>query len=193
MAVPEKEFNLEKVAETLALVVIRNLNAMIADGYRDQSTRKKRSIVEYEGKLRASGMDVFNGATYISCVSYYLSEKAKETHSATGTLILYLRRTNAESFLKSIGYRGADDEKEDDMMGFCGQFCEVIAKDFRQELHLMGYPELVMTKPDNYLNGVPLGIDFNKSQYDQFEISFPFKGEKALVFEMTMAPLPQLK
>lgn len=190
MAAGEKGFSLEQVASLLAQVVEKHLKETIPDGYRDQPVLKKKAIVEYEGKLRASGMELFNGATYISVIKYYPSDKAQEARSVCGTLILYLYRAAAEAFLKTMGYRGADDEDEEKMMTTCGKFCETLAREFQKELGQQGYGDLALSAPSNYLNSVPVGIDFRRDQFDQYEISLLFKGEKALIFEMTMAPLP---
>jgi hypothetical protein len=180
---------LENLAKALAGVVDKNLKTMIADGYRDQPQLKKRAIIEYEGRLRASGMDVFNSATYISYVCYYLSEKAKATHAAAGTLLLYLKKSQADVILKMVGYRGVDLEDEEGMMKTCGEFCNLLAQDFQKELVAKAFPQLIVTAPENFLNSVPIGIDFSKDQFDQYEIGFSFKGERCLVFELSFASL----
>ena len=87
----------------------------------------------------------------------------------------------------------ADDEDVEKMMALCGEFCKKIADDFHKELSTKGYIELNMSPPENYLNSVPVGIDFSLDQYDQYEISFTFKKGKVLIYELTMASLPRVK
>lgn len=191
---PKKNPELEKYASTLAQSaekILRETN-VTADGYQEKPPQSRtKAIIDFEGKLRSAGLDLFNGATYISMLSFYMSAKARESHDACGTLVQYLKFADSEPFLKGIGYREADEEDEPKMMAICGKFCQKVAKEFLGDLSRQGFPEMISSEPDNYLNSSPVGIDFPKDQYDQVEITFTTKGKKALIYELTMMVLPK--
>jgi len=186
-----KNFNLENIANLLNKVIIKTVKEMNDSGIIDNLEIKKKNITEYEGKLRVSGMEMFNESTYISTLSYYLSKNDLEKHKAAGAVIIYIRKDQAPGFLKLLGYREFNDESDKSVMEACGVFFKVIAENFKKRLVAEGYTELVMSEHSNFFNDVFVGVDFDKKQYDEYELDFSIKGERAMVFDMSLAPIPQ--
>ena len=153
---------------------------------------KELEIVDYEGRLRVSGVEKFNTASYISVINFYLNEKDKQSHKAAkGAMVLYVESENAGKVFKALGFSVPEDEDDTSMMDACGQFCDLLAQGFKTELNRLGYFDLVLSNPDNYRNSVLEGVEFSPDQKIKFEFSFSYWKHKAIIVEVTLADIPQ--
>jgi hypothetical protein len=152
---------------------------------------KDLDIVEYEGRMKVSGMEKFEAPCYISVINFYLSTADMERHKPKGALVLYVEFEHASKLFNSLGFRVPDDEDDVSMMSSCGAFCTQLAEDFKKELLAAGYSDLVLSKPQNAKNKMMTGAEFSADQNRKHEISFFYWKHKALVVELTMAALPK--
>ncbi len=150
----------------------------------------ENDILEYEGRLRVTGMEKFNAPSYVSVVNYYLSPGDKDRHRAKGALIVYVDSENAGKLFKALGFPTTDDEDDVSMMDSCGQFCTLIGEGFKSGLVNLGYVDLDMSSPHNYKNSVLHGVEYSTDQEKLHEFSFFYWKRKAIVVELTLAAIP---
>ena len=155
----------------------------------DDPTTKAQNIIEYQGRMSVTGMDKFNGPTYIVGVSFYLNEQDRDKHRAKGAMVLYLEASNAEKILRGFGHPVSDDDEDEETVAAYGKLCITLADKFKESLAQAGYPSLVLSTPVSNKNSLPEGIDFSLDQRQKQEISFSFWKKKALVVDLTMADL----
>ncbi len=184
-------FDLEETAQILSDVTEKVVRDLSGEGLKDSPQIKTRPLIEYEGKLRLLGMDLFNESTYITAASFYLSEKDRDNHSACGAVAFYLKKGAAADLYKYIGTRGFDDESDEEMMTAAEGFYAKVVDAFQSELARKGYAPLVRSPFESYLNNAPFGIDFCPKEFDVCEITRSFKGKTALVMDLTLTPLPK--
>ena len=149
----------------------------------------QRDIIEYNSRMRVFGMEKFNGPCFISVINYYSSEVDLKAHKAGGAVVLYIEEGNAAKLLKALGFKKFDEEDNDAVLKMCGEFCTLLAEDYKKELSSLGYKDLVLSAPSNYLNGVPEGVEFSYDQYVKYEMSFYLWKQKTVVLDVTMKSL----
>lgn len=153
----------------------------------DDPTHKTQNIIEYQGRMSASGMDKFNAPTYVAGVSFYLSEQDRDKHRAKGAMVLYLEASNADKFFKGFGHPIADEDDEEEAAVACGKICTMLAEKFKSSLSdSAGAPPLVLSKPACNKNSLPEGVDFSADQKQKQEISFYFWKKKSMVVDITL-------
>ncbi len=152
---------------------------------------EESEIIEYEGRMRVSGMEKFNSPAFLSVVNFYLNQGEMQRHKPKGALILYLEAENISKFLKAFGVHFADDEDDKSLMDACGKVCEAVAAEFKNELTRKGYVELVLSNPSNYKNNILEGIAYSQDQKTKQTVNFFYFKTKAIVADLTMADLPR--
>ena len=185
----------EQVITTAMMGVIEStlskMNAIIAT---EPSQTKTLDIVEYDGRMRVSGIDKFNAPSYVSIVNYYFTQADLEKHrGAKGAMVLYVESENAGKFYKALGFSVAEDEDDASMMEANGAFGNLLGEGFKKELVNLGYADLVMSAPQNYRNSVMEGAEFSTDQKTKLEFSFFYWKHKSIVVELTLANIPLKK
>ena len=147
---------------------------------------ERRDIIEYQRRMRVSGLEKFNKPAYVSGVSYFRTSKDQEEHKSCGALVLYIEEEFMETLLKALGHTTIDEDTEEALAKKCGEFCLTLAEQFKNEISSQGYNGLVSSEPVSFRNSIPLGLDFSYDQYDKYEVSFSIKNFRVLVAEVTM-------
>ncbi len=156
--------------------------------------KSKRRIIEFEGKMRADGMEKFdNEPTYVSAVNFYASERDMEKKKTLGALVVYVEQSYIAKMMKLLKYPPIDDESDAAMQDSCGTLCNIISGRFKSEISSAGYIELEMSHFMNYRNSAFAGVDFCFNEFDMCEISFNLDNVKRLVIDMTMGAVPKLR
>ena len=151
----------------------------------------KRPIVEYNGRMRADGMEKFNNPTFVAFINFYLDAAAMGKHNALGAIIVYVEQDYVPIIFRKLRYPAVDDENNKAMCDACGALCNIIAGAFKSALVNKGYKELEMSHFLSYRNTAANGAEFNYKEYDKYEICFEMDNIKRLVLELTMAPIPK--
>ena len=183
--------DLEALATSLmsaAEEILSKMNNMIAT---EAPQSKIIDIVEYNGRMRANGMDKFNAPSFVSVINYYLNQGDMDKHKAKGALVLYVASENASKLYKALGSPVSEDEDDSSMMGANAKFCNLLAQNFKNELTKINYADLVMSTPHNYKNLVMHGVEYSKDQKTKIELSFFYWKQKTIVIELTLASIPR--
>lgn len=188
-----REAELEKLATALADSVAAIFKERGEVKFSKDPVIHKKNIVEYNGRMRADGMEKFNNPTFVSSINYYATPKDMEKKNALGAIIVYIEQGFVVDMLRMLKYPPADDENMDALRDCCGTLCNIIAGRFKSAISAMGYIELEMSHFSSYRNTAPQGVAFCYKEYDKYETIFFINGVKRLVIEMTMGSIPKGK
>jgi hypothetical protein len=158
--------------------------------FSDNSSINQKAIVAFNGKLRIDAMEKFNQTTILSVVHYYKNSKELEAgKQPLGLIIIYLERKYIPEMLRLLQYPYIDFDDDNDVLDGAGAMINVIAGQFKAELRALGYQDLEMSHFQSFINNVPQGVDYPRTQTERYELSFNIDDKKRLVVEMVMAPL----
>lgn len=150
----------------------------------------EKPIAEFMNRLKIDSIDKFNETTYISSINFYKDRASLDKHEALGALIIYVGASYLVELVKKLDYPEVDEDDPEAMLDAIGTFCNLIAGNFKAGLTQLGYIELVMSHFSGYENKVLLGVDFSPNESRMYEIEFEIRGEKRIVAEFSMAPIP---
>lgn len=187
----DKNFDVQVLNTTLMGCIEDILGKMSGVAPTEPPQVRTLDIIEYDGRMRVTGMEKFNAPSYVSVVNYYLNPADLERHKAKGALVVFVDAENAGKLFKSLGFFVPDDEDEVSMMDACGELCNLLGGSFKNEISNLGYLDMSMSAPNNYRNTVMQGVEFSQDQTSKQEFSFFYWKRKAIVVEVTMAGVPQ--
>ena len=142
-------------------------------------------------RMRVFGMEKFNNPTFIATVNYYLNTQEMEKKAVWGLLAVYVEQDYLGNLIQLLEYPDVDDENPEDMKDACGSLCNLIGGQFRTDLIANGFANLEMSHFSSYSNSSLSGAEFYNKVREKYEISFYIGGEKRLVAEFTIGPLPK--
>jgi hypothetical protein len=151
----------------------------------------ERDIIEYDGRMRLSPMEKFNGPAYAAAAVYYLTEKDRKDNVPVGNFVLFVKGEFVEKILKAQGQAKADIDNDELVLENVGKFCEVLSQNFLKELESNGYPGLLQSPVLNYKNVVPEGVPFDYNLFKKQEIIFSYWSEHSIVIEACMGHVPR--
>ncbi len=186
-----KEFDKQVLYTTIMGVVESTFDKMCHVKFGAEPIVVEKDILEYNSRMRVFPMEKFNGPAYVASINYYLSQKDLENENAIGTFVLFVKEDVAEKLLRAFGYGSRDAENESLLFDNCGEFCNVLAGNVKNELVGLNYADLTMSAPSKYKNAVPEGVQFDYSLFKKQEVTFTFWGQKCIVVEACMGWVPQ--
>ncbi|MBF0479438.1 MAG: chemotaxis protein CheX [Candidatus Omnitrophica bacterium] len=153
----------------------------------EKPVMETKEIIEYGSRMRVLGLSKFDGPCYVAAVNLYLNQKKSEDKDACGVIVSYWEQETAEGFVRAL-QKGLDLEDPDVILDSCGEFCNSIAGQFKNELAAFGYPELNLSTIIKARNEIDEGVDFPFSEGEYCELSFKVKNKKVVVVSLVMAP-----
>jgi len=186
----ENGFDSQVLATTLMGVVGGAIEEMANTTFTKDPEFAQKDLIEYDGRMRADGMEKFNGPCYVAAISYYLSTKELKKHDACGAFVLYVNEEFAEKVMHALGHKHIEAEDEESVLDGVGELCNLLSGNFKSEISNLGYKDLSMSAPVKHRNTIPEGIEFSYDQYDKYECSFYLWNEKTIVVDITMAKIP---
>jgi len=157
------------------------------------ATVKKRSIVTWRGKMRIFVDEKFERDCYISVVGLYTNEDNLKKDRPFGTVILYIARQRTLSLLTSLGIKF--ESKEEGQEGTpdeaivsegCGELCKTVVKGFQTKLTSLGYPDLILSSPRNYIRSVEDNISFPSREESKVEVTFQIEGGDSIFIDFVI-------
>ncbi|MBF0484124.1 MAG: hypothetical protein HQL25_05400 [Candidatus Omnitrophica bacterium] len=146
----------------------------------------KKNIIEYDSKMRLFGLEKFDGPCYVAAINLYLTKQKLENKDCCGVIVLFLDEEIAELFVRAL-QPGVSYEDPDVVMDNCGELCNIIAVQFKNEAVNFGYANLFLSAPVKAHNDIMYGVDFPFEEDFYYEISFKVKNRKAVVVSFVMA------
>lgn len=175
-------------AKTMITCVERIMQDIGQLDFSQEPDFKECTLIDYKGKMRSLSLDKFNGPCYTSYITYYETQQAQEKKQTQGTVVVYVEENCAERLLKRMGYDCNADETEI-MLDSAGEFCNLIAGQYKNSLSQMGYIDMYLSTPTTTMNDFVDGIPFHLSQYVYHEISFYLWKQKSFVVSVTLGPI----
>ncbi len=151
-----------------------------------------KPIVSFKNRMRVSGIEKFDGVTYISVVYFYLNQEAMKEERPVGTLIVYMEDEYVEEFLRKLDYPKIDEDDQEAVEDACGTITNLIAGNFKSGLTQLGYQELMMSHFMSYRTEVINGVEYDPSQTQKYEISFDVRNRRRIVAELVMGKVPKI-
>ncbi|HBR15804.1 MAG TPA: hypothetical protein DD723_09760 [Candidatus Omnitrophica bacterium] len=149
-------------------------------------TFELKPVIEFMKRMRVSGLEKFDSATYISSINFYKNDEERHKHQAVGAIVIYFGEDYIVNILKKLDYPVTDDDDSETLEDACGAFCNLVAGNFKSGLLQLGYPELVMSHFSSYRNEVLDGVEYGHEQRQKYEINFEIKGQKSIVADLVM-------
>lgn len=183
---------LDQLAEILAKSIVALFKERGEISFSEKPKLAKKQIIEYEGKIRANGIERFNGeVTYVSAVNFYANAVDMQKKKTLGVLIVYVEREFLPKLMKMLQYPPVDDENEAAMLDSIGTLCNIASGRFKSEIKDNGYVDLEMSHFINYRNSAVVGIDFCRSEYHFYEVDCFIDGKMRICFDMSMGVVPK--
>ena len=155
---------------------------------------EKKVITQFAHRMRVDGMEKFNSTTVFSTIQFAATEETLQQKQYLVTLLVYLEQSYIPDFLRLMQYPYIDSDEDDECKDGCGTLANVIAGQYKRELALLGYKDLMMSHFQSYINTAPDGVGVPVESLEKYEISFEVEGIKRLVVEMvTLDMLPKWK
>jgi len=151
-----------------------------------------KPITEFHKRMRVSGLEKFDEKTFISTVNYYVSKRALESHKSLGAVSIYIPEIYIVKLMQDLQYPVIDIDDEEGLEDACGTFCNLIAGNFKTGLMQLDYQELIMSHFSTFRNEIPDGVEIHPDQDELYEISFEIRGEKKIVADLAVGPLPKV-
>ena len=183
----EKETKQSRIASALLDVVKKIIAQHENLTFSKDPEILERDIIEYDSRLRVSGMEKFNAPCYICLAAFYRSQQDLEAHNAIGAIILYIEEVNAERLFKGLGYRGFHDDNEGEMLEKSGEFLTSIVEQFKPELANLGYKNIVLSPLLKHINTIPEGVEFHYDEHKMHQLTFYLWKEKIFAIDITLA------
>lgn len=183
----KNEPDLQALSVSLRGVVEDFLRSTANLSFSQEPEFSERAVIEYDSRMRASGMEKFNAPCYVSAVSYYRDEQHLKSSDACGVVVVYVEEELAGRLLTALGYSTAKEEDDEAALDHCGELCNTIAGNLRKELAGRGFGDLKTGAPVNHKNGIPAGVEFPYSQYKLGQTEFYLWKQKALVVDLCVA------
>ncbi|NLE65394.1 MAG: hypothetical protein GX606_05730, partial [Elusimicrobia bacterium] len=152
---------------------------------------RERPIVEFAKRMRVDGLEKFNCRTVFSSITFHLDKGHLEHGQAVGALVVYIPVDYLPRLMWLMEYGRINEDDDDVIMDACGTVTNLIAGYFVKELSGHGYIFLEMSHFESFINTAVNGINFSPEQDVKHEISFEIKGDKQIVVELTMGPIPR--
>jgi len=151
-----------------------------------------KQIIEFDGKIRADGIDKFNNEiTYVSAVNFYANQAEMEKKKTLGALITYVEKAYLVKLMKMLQYPPVDEDNEQALLDSIGTLCNIVSGRFKSEIKSAGYTDLEMSHFINYRNSAVVGIDFCPKEYYYYEMTCEIDGVRRLIIDMTMGVVPK--
>jgi hypothetical protein len=157
--------------------------------YTSDPTSASKDIIEYNSRLRTLGLSKFNEPCFVAGVYFFPSEQAQQSGDTKGALVLYIEESSVGKFLKAIGHKGFSEDDEAVMLEKCGEFCHLVAEEFKKSLADLGGTPPVLSKPQSGRNEITGGIAFDYEEYKYLEFCFFLWKQKTLVFDLTFSKI----
>lgn len=175
------------VADSLKNLIEETLVNKCNAGLTENTAVDEREIVEYDGRMRVGSLEKFNGPCYTVGFNLFASEDSQKKGLPTGTLIYFVEEESVERLLKSLEYRGFDEEDQGFILEHLGQFFQSVSEDYAERMGGMGYGRLLVSPPTAYKNNLPDGMTFPLDSSHYHELSFHLWKKKAMVVDLVMA------
>ncbi len=192
-----QQLDLQAIATTLLGAAEKTFTTLCGKGLAGNTSLKKMDIITWRHKMKVFGWEKFHKPAYVSAIFFYKNEQEMKSKKPIGSILLYLERREAQSLLKSMGLKVADEnidfessaltEAEKTLLDTCGELCNIIAGGFKTELCSLGYPEFLISPPSNFVNDVD-DLPYNESVNIKHEMFIPI-GEKEAVYIDVILPM----
>ncbi|MBF0523331.1 MAG: hypothetical protein HQL24_09800 [Candidatus Omnitrophica bacterium] len=179
------------IATTLIGCVKKVLESRFNFSFSKDSEYSQKDIIEYNSRMKASGLEKFNAPCHVAAINFYQSPGHMTSHDPFGAVIFYISALVMDRFYWPLGFKSPkDDEEEDRFLDDCaGELAKLITEQLKTDLSALGYKNLTLSEPLKAKNSIMEGVEFNYNERKFYEVSFYLWKQKALVVDISLAPV----
>lgn len=153
---------------------------------------EKKVITQFVHRMRVDAMEKFNATTVFSALQFAANEENLSRQQYMMTLVVYLEKNFLPEFLRLLQYPYIESDDDRECKDGCGTLVNLIAGQYKREMAVLGYKDLMMSPFESFINTAPDGVGIPKELSEKYELSFDIEGVKRLVVEMmTLDRLPK--
>lgn len=145
---------------------------------------EKRLVTQFVQRMRVDAMEKFNTTTVFSVIQFAANAQDLERQAYLITLVIYLEQKFLPEFLRLLQYPYIDSDDEEEVKDGCGTLVNLIAGQYKKEMAVLGYKDVMMSHFESYINTNADGIGIPPGSMEKYEIAFEVEGTKRLVVEM---------
>jgi len=145
---------------------------------------EKRLVTQFVQRMRVDAMEKFNSTTVFSVIEFAANEEDLQRQAYLITLVVYLEQKFLPEFLRLLQYPYIDSDEEDEVKDGCGTLGNLIAGQYKREMAVLGYKDVMMSHFESHINTIPDGVGIPQGSMEKYELSFEVDGAKRLVVEM---------
>jgi len=154
---------------------------------------EKKAITQFVHKMRVDAMEKFNTTTVFAAIQLAFNQAELEKQTCLLTLIVYMEQKFLPEFMRLMQYPYIDYDNETEVKDGCGTLVNLIAGQYKREMTVLGYKDLMMSPFESYINTSPDGVSIPKGMTEKYELSFEVEETKRLVVELvSLDILPKL-
>lgn len=188
-SVPAEGESAFTVALALSAAVKKILYEKSATTFSDEPRMEKKPIVQFVRRMRVDAVGKFNATTVFSVIQLAVNEEYLERQEYQMTLVIYLEQKFIPELLRLLQYPYIDSDDEMEVKDGCGAIINLIAGQYKKELAVLGYKDMMMSHFESYINTSVDGVGIPKDAREKFELSFEIEGTNRLVIEMMTLPV----
>lgn len=185
-----KEFDSQVLMTTMMGSVVAVFNSACSEKNTDGPTTATRKI----GRTENGKMDVNIDLHYksyskccISAINFFIDMKSQEKNNTCGFIILYVKESCLIELLRAMGFPPVARKKESELLDCCGEVCNMIAGEFKNQLAKTGYTDLFMSVPQTHMRSFHEGVNCPLCVKYYQELSFYYFNTKAVTVDVAMA------
>lgn len=162
--------------------------------FSNEPDMERKPITQFAHRMRVDAMEKFNSTTVFSAIQFAANEEDLQRQEYMLTLLVYLEQKFLPEFLRMLQYPYIEFDNEVEIKDGCGTLVNLIAGQYKREMSLLGYKDLMMSHFVSYINTAPDGVGIPKGLTEKYELSFEVEGARRLIIEMvTLDMLPKWK
>ncbi len=147
-------------------------------------------IENVDGRMRISGIGLFETASYIGIVSFYKTQAEAQQHkNSQGTAVVYVDSEQLSKFLKGLEIPFAEDEDDETMLKATTQLAEKIGVEIKQYLSSQGFGDFIADKPIAARNSLIRGAELASGLKTKQRLGSYFLRRKTFILDLAFPPL----
>ena len=194
-----KSFSCEgESAFTLALALCAAVKKIFFEKsettFSSEPVLEKKAITQFFHKMRVDALGKFNSIPIFSVIQFAANQLDLDRQEYLVTLVVYMEKEFLPDFMRMLQYPYFDFENEKEGKDGCGTLVNLIGGQYKREMAVLGYKDLMMSTFESFVNIAPDGLGIPHGSSEKYEMSFEVEGVKRLVIEMvTLDMLPKWK
>lgn len=186
-----KKFDQQVLSTTMMSAVNEVFNKMCSEKFsRSPSVRPSVINIEKFRKINVSGFEKFYQNSFISAVNLFKSESDQGKNTICGFVVVYIKEAGLWNVFKALQFPVPEHIVAGTLLDLCGEFCNIISGEFRNQLGKMGYPNILTSAPMSAAGALSIeAAHIPRGLEDCQELSFYLFDTKTVIVDVSLSHL----